>query len=100
MISALSIADRSPFGHSENGEAWIPDVVDAIAPSIVQISVRRSEGFGSGTGIVFDDDGKIITNWHIVDNANEIEIILKSGVTLDAKLLREDSGAGPRRAHR
>ncbi len=70
---------------------WIPDVVQAITPSIVQVSVRRADGVGSGTGIIFNAEGSIVTNWHIVEGANEISVILHSGENLPAALMREDS---------
>ena len=70
---------------------WVPDVVEAITPSIVQVSVRRADGVGSGTGIIFDAGGAIVTNWHIVEGANEISVILHNGETLNAVLMREDS---------
>ncbi len=70
---------------------WIPDVVEATTPSIVQVSVRRADGVGSGTGIVFDADGSIVTNWHIIEGANAISVILHSGETLPAAMMREDS---------
>lgn len=70
--------------------SWIPDVVEATTPSIVQVSVRRADGVGSGTGIIFDANGSIVTNWHIVAGANEISVILHSGETLPAALMRED----------
>ena len=85
------ISKQSQTEGSSLATSWIPDVVDMVTPSIVQISVRRAEGAGSGTGIVFDADGAIITNWHIVEGANEIDVILSSGVKLDANLMREDS---------
>ncbi|MYF78499.1 MAG: hypothetical protein F4180_00945, partial [Chloroflexi bacterium] len=46
---------------------WIPDVVEATTPSIVQVSVRRADGVGSGTGIIFYAEGSIVTKWHIVE---------------------------------
>ena len=70
---------------------WVPDVVEAITPSIVQVSVRRADGVGSGTGIIFDAGGAIVTNWHIVEGANEISVILHNGETFNAVLMREDS---------
>lgn len=82
--------EGSLFERPETGP-WIPDVVERLTPSIVQIAVRDTDGSGSGTGIVFDADGTIITNWHIVQNAGEIEVVLPSGVRLPATLMREDS---------
>ncbi len=71
--------------------SWIPDVVDATAPSIVNVTVRRADGVGRGTGIVFDSDGSIITNWHVIEGAEEIEITSNVGTRYGASLLREDS---------
>ena len=69
---------------------WVPDVVEATAPSIVRVSVQRVDGAGTGTGIVFDRDGYIVTNWHIVEGAKDIRVVLQTGLELEARLLRED----------
>ncbi len=69
---------------------WVPDVVDATAPSIVQVNVRRAGSNGHGTGIVFDSNGSIVTNWHVVEGATEINVVLHTGQELPASLLRED----------
>lgn len=71
--------------------SWIPDVVDATAPSIVNVTVRRADGVGRGTGIVFDSAGSIVTNWHVIEGADEIEITSSAGARYGATLLREDS---------
>ena len=71
-------------------DPWVPRVVEATTPSIVQISIRRGEGVGSGTGIVLGSDGTIITNWHIVEGADNIRVVLPSGEELGAVLMRED----------
>ena len=72
-------------------EVWIPDAVEATTPSIVQISVLRADGVGTGTGIIFDSDGSIVTNWHIIQGANSINVILHSGETFEASLMRDDT---------
>lgn len=69
---------------------WIPDVVESTSPSIVQVSVRRADGIGTGTGIVFDSEGSIVTNWHVIEAANDISVVLHTGEELEASLLRED----------
>lgn len=71
--------------------SWIPDVVDATAPSIVNVKVRRADGVGTGTGIVFDEGGSIVTNWHVVEGAESIEVTSNLGASYGASLLREDS---------
>ncbi len=69
---------------------WVPDIVDAVAPSIVNVSVQRVDGLGTGTGIVFDASGAIITNWHVVESAESIEVTFHTGESWPAALIRED----------
>ena len=60
-------------------------VVDAIAPSVVSIGVTHggSRGgpgkAGAGSGFVFADDGLILTNSHVVEHADRVEVALPDG---------------------
>ncbi|MBJ7329757.1 MAG: trypsin-like peptidase domain-containing protein [Solirubrobacteraceae bacterium] len=47
---------------------------------------------GSGSGFVLDDDGYIVTNQHVVDNASKVQVRLGEGKDLiDAKVVGSDS---------
>jgi S1-C subfamily serine protease len=69
-------------------------VVDAVAPSVVSISVshggneRRNEGTGSG--FVFADDGLILTNSHVVERAERVEVSLPDGRDCPADVVGHD----------
>ncbi len=68
----------------------IPDIVESTIPSIVQIGALRGDGEGNGTGIVYSSDGLIITNWHVVADAQEINVILHDRSVFEAELVRDD----------
>ena len=74
----------------DSADQWVPDVIENVMPAVVRVTVRSDDGFGTGTGIVFDHAGTIITNWHIVQGATEISVTLPTGLPIDAVLLRED----------
>ncbi len=46
---------------------------------------------GTGSGVIISEDGYIVTNNHVVQNANEIEITLNDNRTFKAKLIGTDS---------
>jgi S1-C subfamily serine protease len=46
---------------------------------------------GQGSGVVYSDDGYIITNYHVIQNANEISILFSNGRTVDAVFLGADT---------
>jgi len=45
---------------------------------------------GSGSGVILTRDGLIVTNNHVIDNAQEIKVILNDKRTYDAKLVGRD----------
>ncbi|SFL00553.1 S1C family serine protease [Geodermatophilus ruber] len=52
-------------------EETYQDVIDEVLPSVVEI--RSSAGLGSG--VVFDDDGHIVTNAHVVGTEQQFEVL-------------------------
>lgn len=49
------------------------------------------EGFGQGSGFFISDEGHIVTNNHVVDNAVEIEVTTDNGSVLEAELIGVDA---------
>jgi S1-C subfamily serine protease len=46
---------------------------------------------GTGSGFVWDRDGNVITNWHVIEGANAARVTLADATTWDARLV----GAAP-----
>ncbi len=46
--------------------------------------------YGSGTGFVWDNEGHIVTNNHVIENATEITVTYSDGIQRDATLVGAD----------
>ena len=58
--------------------------------SVVLISVRTASGGGTGSGFVYDKEGRIITNNHVVKDATRIEVYFLNGRVTEATLVGTD----------
>jgi putative serine protease PepD len=58
-------------------------VVERVRPSIVQIQTN----LGLGSGVVFNDNGDVVTNNHVVSGASTIEVTTAEGKTHAASLV-------------
>ncbi|MYB41864.1 MAG: PDZ domain-containing protein [Chloroflexi bacterium] len=67
----------------------LPDLVEQVMPSIVRIRVGSS---GTGSGIVIDRDGHILTNRHVIEDATSIVVELRDGTTATAEVMGADAG--------
>lgn len=45
---------------------------------------------GTGSGFIFDSNGLILTNAHVVNGADRVSVVLKDGRTLEGKVVGED----------
>lgn len=80
-------------------EQRIINVYERVSPSVVHIT-SRTEVFdfwrgvvpreGSGSGFVLDREGNIATNYHVVQNAQQIEVLLADGAAYPAELIGGD----------
>ena len=62
---------------SESGA--IVQAVAKVGPSVVTIEAQQKTGDVTGSGIIYDVAGWILTNKHVVDGATGIDVRLKDG---------------------
>jgi len=58
--------------------------------SVVLIEVSGIGGGGQGSGFVYDMEGRIITNNHVVENRDEIQVTFLDGTIVEATLVGTD----------
>ena len=81
------------------GSRSIADLVDSVAPAVVSIVTQvdqrsffgTTRTTGSGSGVIFNENGYILTNNHVVEDAAAISVTLFDGRELGAKLIGRDS---------
>ncbi len=75
-------------------------VYEAVNRSVVNISTKslQTDGFfmfqvpseGAGSGVVIDKQGRVVTNYHVIEDARQIQVTLYDGVVYEAELLGID----------
>ena len=77
----------------------IADRVERVRPAVVSIVARivsqdrfgrQSAGFGSGTGVIFDESGLVLINNHVIEGGVEITITRDDGTQVEAELIGAD----------
>ncbi|MCH7231702.1 trypsin-like peptidase domain-containing protein [Glycomyces sp. L485] len=62
------------------------EIVQEVSPSVVTIVTNSAEG----SGVVYSDDGYIVTNNHVVESANAAQVRFPDGDTADAEIVATD----------
>jgi putative serine protease PepD len=100
--TASSSPAAASTGPASSLEQQYEQVVAQVLPSVVQISTSS----GSGSGVVYDTKGDIVTNAHVVGTATTLQVGLASGgkplpaavvgvfAPDDLAVIKVDSGAG------
>jgi serine protease Do len=68
----------------------MPSVVSLITETTVSSFFRQSTEYAVGSGIITDDKGYIVTNNHVVENAESVHVELDDGRTLSANIVGTD----------
>jgi serine protease Do len=103
--TVLSPSRQPPAGFSSgSADSALEAVYQRVSPSVLLITVyqsangtARSSGNGttvvSGSGFVWDLQGDVVTNNHVVENADSISVTFPDGGTVDAGIVGTDPGS-------
>ena len=92
--AARTVDQRGPLSDAERANI---ELFERVSPSVVQVAARSAaanpldedEGAGaaSGTGFVWDNNGHVVTNNHVVQNGNEVAVRFASGEVAQAEII-------------
>jgi putative serine protease PepD len=86
-VKAPTVATASPGTPGPFAlEQQFKDVIRTVSPSVVQVQTTK----GLGSGVVFDDQGDIVTNAHVVGTAKTFNVTLANGDRHGASLIGAD----------
>lgn len=89
-----------PEFKGEDGALTVPQVVEKVTPAVVGVStkslvrdqffnVKEQEGLGSG--FIINEDGYVVTNYHVINGAQEVKVIFSDGKEVNAKVVNYDA---------
>ncbi len=81
-----------PSGFLLQEEHRIIDIVKRTAPTVVSVALYDSNGeeTASASGVIISSDGWILTNNHVISDADKIKVTLANGKELTARSLGGD----------
>jgi len=74
----------------DSGDEPVVAVAEALVDSVVLVLTTREDEASHGSGIVFDDGGRIATNAHVVDDSDEVVVRLPNGREIVAEVVGFD----------
>jgi len=75
----------------QQGETLPPqEIYRQVNPSVVSVITQHEDGMSVGTGVIFSEDGYILTNYHVLDGGSGCMVMLDTGYTLDAAYVAGD----------
>lgn len=100
--SLSTVANAGPLGMSEATElpkSWA-DLIEHVSPAVVNIRVVTGGAAtghpgedmteGQGSGFIVTPDGKIVTNFHVIEGGDKITVDFANGEEFEARIIGTD----------
>jgi serine protease Do len=96
---AQNVAQEAPKASADiPADEPVAQVASQVSPSVVQVNIRAvqvtpfgpAEEKGVGSGVIYRKDGYIITNNHVVQGTNEVNVAFADGSTERGRVVGTD----------
>lgn len=82
----------------------VAEIAKKVGPAVVGVSIKsvksadpfgftQKEAEGMGSGVIFNEEGYILTNYHVINGANNINVIFNNGKEVPAKVVNYDAAS-------
>lgn len=85
----------------QEGSLTITEIVNKVGPAVVGVSTKSISGtdwFGNdriaegiGSGMIINEEGYVLTNYHVISGAQDVKVILSTGKEVKAKVVNYDA---------
>ncbi|MFT3949568.1 MAG: trypsin-like peptidase domain-containing protein [Agriterribacter sp.] len=62
----------------------------AVVKESIGSVVTIKTNFGIGSGFIISDNGYVITNHHVINSAEKVEVVFENGFSFEAKIIRSN----------
>lgn len=90
VVERVPVDDAVDDLRSKSGTSGIPAVAQTVSPSVVRVDATTGSDVVTGSGVVVRDDGTIVTNAHVVADADTVTIVLPDGTGLHGRVVGAD----------
>lgn len=79
-----------PVAAASTGQSDLIALYERVNPGVVAIRVLTENGGGLGSGFVYDSDGHIVTNYHVIEGVTDLEVDFPSGYKARGEVIGTD----------
>lgn len=100
LCAAICLLGQAERGEASNRETPLVRAIKRVRPSVVNIHSQKTVSAsdagqsgrmsGMGTGVVVDERGYIVTNYHVIEDVSSIRVTLVDGSTYPADVVARD----------
>jgi S1-C subfamily serine protease len=86
----VPIAVSVPNPNLAHDQDLLVRLYEAVSPGVVLIQQIGDKGSGLGSGFVYSSDGYVVTNFHVVEGATDLEVDFTDGYKTRGKIFATD----------